>query len=56
MYDTKGAERVSWFQPDPKVSLELIDGLHLDRAHRSSTSAVAHPRWSIGCLSVVTLT
>jgi SAM-dependent methyltransferase len=31
VYATTGAERVSWFQPDPTVSLELIDGLHLDR-------------------------
>lgn len=32
VYDTKGAEQVSWFQPDPTVSLELIDGLHLDQS------------------------
>ena len=32
VYDTKGAEQVSWFQPDPTVSLHLIDGLTLDRA------------------------
>lgn len=32
VYDTKGAEQVSWFQPDPTVSWELIDGLHLDRS------------------------
>jgi SAM-dependent methyltransferase len=31
MYDTRGAEQVSWFQPDPTVSLDLIDGLHLDQ-------------------------
>jgi trans-aconitate methyltransferase len=31
VYATTGAERVSWFQPDPTVSLELIDRLHLDR-------------------------
>jgi 2-polyprenyl-3-methyl-5-hydroxy-6-metoxy-1,4-benzoquinol methylase len=31
VYDTKGAKQVSWFQPDPTVSLELIDGLRLDR-------------------------
>jgi hypothetical protein len=32
VYDTKGAEQVSWFQPDPTMSLQLIDGLPLDRA------------------------
>ncbi|MQA15489.1 MAG: methyltransferase domain-containing protein [Pseudonocardiaceae bacterium] len=30
VYDAKGAQQVSWFQPQPTVSLELIDGL-LDR-------------------------
>ncbi|MGH3843807.1 MAG: class I SAM-dependent methyltransferase [Pseudonocardiaceae bacterium] len=28
VYDLKGAERVSWFQPEPTVSLALIDELH----------------------------
>jgi 16S rRNA G1207 methylase RsmC len=32
IYDSRGAEQVSWFQPEPTVSLELIDGLRLDRA------------------------
>jgi SAM-dependent methyltransferase len=31
VYDTKSAEGVSWFQPEPVVSWELIDGLRLDR-------------------------
>ena len=31
VYNTKGAHQLSWFQPEPTVSLELIDGLHLDR-------------------------
>ncbi|HEV7452725.1 MAG TPA: class I SAM-dependent methyltransferase [Pseudonocardiaceae bacterium] len=30
VYDTKGAQQVSWFQPEPVVSLELIDDLRLD--------------------------
>jgi hypothetical protein len=30
IYNTKGAEQVSWFQPEPVVSLELIDSLRLD--------------------------
>lgn len=32
VYDTKGAEGVSWYQPEPLVSLELIDTLDLDPA------------------------
>jgi len=31
VYDTKGTDQVSWFQPEPVVSWELIDGLRLDR-------------------------
>lgn len=31
VYDTKGADQVSWFQPEPTVSLALIDDLHLQR-------------------------
>jgi trans-aconitate methyltransferase len=31
VYDTRGAEQVSWFQPDPTVSLDFIDRLHLDQ-------------------------
>ena len=32
IYDTNSAEQVSWFQPEPAVSLELIDSLRLDRS------------------------
>lgn len=32
VYQTKDAERVSWFQSNPTVSLELLNRLHLDRA------------------------
>lgn len=31
IYVTKGEQRVSWFQPEPTVSLELIDELALPR-------------------------
>jgi hypothetical protein len=30
LYDAKGARQVSWFQPEPVVSLALIDDLRLD--------------------------
>lgn len=30
VYDAKGAGQVSWFQPEPVVSLALIDELWLD--------------------------
>ncbi len=32
IYEAKGSDRVSWFQAEPVVSLELIEGLRLDPA------------------------
>jgi hypothetical protein len=31
-YTTRAPERVSWFQPEPRTSLELIEALGVDRA------------------------